>query len=166
MKATHGIFVAGGVFLAGAFGYHWISRRDLPGIVEEQGVAIEKIAGETGEHRQRIEASDLKIEDHEARIQELAGQMKAVTGRVAETEKRLEEAVAQGQRNNEAAERLRGDLAILRGELESLKRDYDQRVQVVEELQKKALDQQQINEDIDRRLRNLEKTKGVPRVTP
>jgi chromosome segregation ATPase len=173
VKGFSSLLVGGVAVVAAFFAYQQVRYGGLGITVGRHEERLKDLSEQTATHGKelarhegRIQETGAKVKEHEIRIEELAEEVAAAKERLAAAEKTLEEAMAQGEASQRALEKLGNRVAELREVHEVLVRDYDQRAQEIHLLKQRLDKQEQLDRDVDRRLRELEKRAGIGPVTP
>lgn len=168
MKSLKNIGFAGLVLIAGLGGYLLLSWGGIEEKVQEHGVRIGKVEKEGEKHQERIIGNEKDIEilkkevtQAKQRLTEVQAQMTETQGRLGTAEETLEKAVESAGRNEEKVGELERLVEKISREQADLGGELERRALKVQALDERLKRQQQVNLDVDRRLRILEDKAGL-----
>ena len=160
MKAFLYGFLAALVAVAAASAYHYYSDGPLREELDKTKAGLQRVSESSGanartlqHHGEKINATDKQVDDHSTRLKQLetefsdlAQRVEKTEAEIASTEEKLETLRKAASANQERIERTEKELAALRQENATRRLEMD----------KLRAQQQQVNDDVERRLRMLE----------
>ena len=160
MKSIQSFLLLAAAGLAVLLGFHFLTSSSVDHRLDQQGEKLDHISKQAelqekdlGDQKKLLGVARERVADHSARLEALEKRVTAAEASILEKEKAIEALAATSGKDHEK-------LSKLEAELINLRQDHDQSLRELHELRKEGRAR---DEDLDRRLKELERrAKVVP----